>query len=185
MDFNIYTKEEAPQESQPLLEAAEQQMGFVPNLLGELAESPAVLEGYLSLSEIVGKTDLTPVEQQLAILAVSVENDCHYCTAAHTTTLKKQLNADADIVNAVQRGEELADERLNALVNYARHVVQSRGFVDESELKAFLNAGYTKGNVLEINLIVALKTISNYTNHIADTPLDDVFEPEKVEVEAA
>lgn len=185
MDYTIYTKENAPTQSQPLLKTAEDQMGFVPNLLGELAESPATLEGYLNLSETVGKTNFTPVEQQLVILAVSVENECHYCTAAHSTILKKQLKADENIVESVRNDNSLPDERLDALVNYSRHVVRSRGFVDKSKLEAFLETGYTKRHVLEINLIIALKTISNYTNHIANTPLDDVFEGERLESEAA
>jgi len=60
-------------------------------------------------------------------------------------------------------------------------VVTSRGFVDEEDLQAFIDAGYSKQNVLEVNLIIALKTISNYTNHLADTPLDEAFEAEKLE----
>lgn len=181
MDFTIYTTENAPEESKPLLNAARENFGFVPNLLGEFAESPAVLEGYLTLSEIVGKTDFTPKEQQLAILAVSIENECHYCSAVHSTILKNQMNVDDAIVNAVRHGDPLSDEKLDVLVNYVRKAVKSRGFVDEADLQAFIDAGYSKRQALKVNLIIALKTISNYTNHLADTPIDEAFEPEKLE----
>lgn len=181
MDFNIYTTENAPEESKPLLNAAKDNFGFVPNLLGEFAESPAVLEGYLKLNEIIGKTDFTPKEQQLAILAVSIENNCHYCSAVHSTILRNQLDVDDQIVDAVRNEEALADEKLNVLVKYVRKTVADRGFVDESDLQVFLNAGYTKRQALEVNLIIALKTISNYTNHLASTPLDEAFQPEKLE----
>lgn len=184
MDFTIYSTDNAPEESKPLLNAAKENFGFVPNLLGEFAESPATLEGYLTLNEIVGKTDFSPKEQQLAILAVSIENKCHYCSAIHSTILKNQLDVDESIVEAVRNGEPLVNEKLNALVTFVRKLVSQRGFVDEADIQAFVDAGYTKRHVLELNLIIALKTISNYTNHLANTPLDEPFQPEKLEFAA-
>lgn len=184
MDFTIHSHKTAPDNSKPLLKAVEEKYGFVPNLMGEFAESPAVLEGYLQLNEAVSKTDFTPAEQQLAILAISTENRCHYCIAVHSTVLKKQLEVDEEIVDAVRNGEPLPDDKLDALVNYARTVVSERGFVSEEDQKRFLDAGYSKRNVLEINLLIGLKTISNYTNHLADTPVDETFKPEEVELEA-
>lgn len=185
MEFTIYNTENAPNESQPLLQAAKENFGFVPNLLGEFAESPAVLEGYLKLNEIVGKTEFSPAEQQLAILTVSIENKCHYCSAIHSTILRNQLNVDDAIVDAVRNGFPLPDDKLNALVDYVRKSVRNRGFVEESDLQAFLEAGYSKRQALEVNLIIALKTISNYTNHLADTPLDEPFKAEKLEFQTA
>lgn len=185
MDFTIYTTENAPEESKPLLSAAKENFGFVPNLLGEFAESPAVLEGYLKLNEIIGKTDFTPKEQQLAILAVSIENKCHYCSAIHSTILKNQLDVDESIVEAVRNGEPLVNKKLDALVTYVRKAVAKRGFVDEADIQTFIDAGYSKRQVLEVNLIIALKTISNYTNHLAGTPLDEAFQSEKLEFAVA
>jgi len=181
MNFPIHNIDNAPEDAKRLLKAAKENFGFVPNLLGEFAEAPAVLEGYLTLNEIVGKTDFSPVEQQLAILAVSIENKCHYCSAIHSTILKNQLDVDEAIVNAVRNGDPVPDEKLNALVTYVIKAVNRRGFVEEEDLQAFIEAGYSKRNLLEVNLIIALKTISNYTNHLADTPLDEAFEAEKVE----
>lgn len=181
MNFTIYDIDNAPEESQPLLKAAKENFGFVPNLLGEFAEAPAVLEGYLTLNEIVGKTNFSPKEQQLAILAVSIENECHYCSAIHSTILRNQIGADDAIVDAVRNGETLPNAKLDVLVSYVRTAVKSRGHVDESDLQAFVDAGYSKQNALEVNLIIALKTISNYTNHLANTPLDEPFQPEKLE----
>ena len=102
----------------------------------------------------------------------------------HSTILKNQLNTDDKIVNAVRNGETVPDEQLNALVNYVRKSVKKRGFVDESDLQSLLAAGYSKRHLLEVNLIIALKTISNYTNHLAGTPLDKAFAPESVEFAA-
>ncbi|NGP77998.1 carboxymuconolactone decarboxylase family protein [Balneolaceae bacterium YR4-1] len=185
MNFTIYTTENAPEESKPLLDAAKDKFGFLPNLLGEFAESPALLEGYLQLNDIVGKTSFSEIEQQLAILAVSVENKCHYCTAVHSTILKNQLNVDESVVESVRKEETLVNPKLNTLVSFVRKVVAERGFISENDLESFLEAGYTKQQALEVNLIVALKTISNYTNHLADTPLDEAFQPDKLEFATA
>lgn len=185
MDFKIYSSDNAPEDAQPLLNAAEEKFGFVPNLLGEFAESPAVLEGYLKLDEIVGKTEFTPVEQQIAILAVSVENECHYCSAVHSTILKNQLDVEEEIVESVRKGNPVSDKKLNALVNYVQETVKKRGNQNDSVVETFLDAGFSKRQALEVNLIIALKTISNYTNHLADTPVDEAFKPEKLEFSAA
>ena len=185
MNFTIYNIENAPEDAKPLLKAAKDNFGFVPNLLGEFAEAPVVLEGYLKLNEIIGKSSFSPQEQQAAILAVSIENECHYCSAIHSTILKNQLNTDEAIVNAVRNGDSVPDTKLDALITYVRTAVEKRGNVSDQDLQAFLDAEYTKQNVLEVNLIIALKTISNYTNHIADTPLDEAFQPEKIEFETA
>jgi alkylhydroperoxidase family enzyme len=114
-------------------------------------------------------------------LAVSIENECHYCSAIHSNILKNQLNTDESVVNAVRNGETLSNAKLNALVTYARTVVEKRGHVSDEDIQAFIDAGYTMQNVLEVNLITALKTISNYTNHIAVTPLDEAFQAESIE----
>lgn len=185
MDFTIHTIENAPEQSKPMLEAAQNQMGFLPNLMAEFAAAPAVLKGYLKLDEAVRESSFSSKEQQLAILAVSIENECDYCTAVHSTVLKNQIKADEDLVNAVRNGERLKDDKLNALVTYARKVVRQRGRMEEQDLVDFTQAGYNQQNILELNLIVALKTISNYTNHMANTPLDDAFVEEKVKLETA
>ena len=185
MNFTIYTSEDAPEKSQPLLKAAEEQFGFLPNLLGELAESPATLKAYLKLNEIVGETTFSPKEQQLAILAASVENECHYCSAAHSTILKNQLNVDESIVEAVRNETDLPDPKLNALVRFVRETVRNRGFAEDHKVKQFLEAGYSKQHILEVNLIIALKTISNYTNHLAQTPVDEPFRAEEIEFATA
>jgi len=180
MNFTIYNIDNAPEDAKQLLSAAEDNFGFVPNLLGEFAEAPTVLEGYLKLNEIIGKTSFTPQEQQVAILTVSIENECHYCSAIHSTILKNQLNTDDEVVTAIREQKTVPDKKLNTLVNYTQKAVEKRGHVTDADIQEFLDGGYTKQNVLEVNLIIALKTISNYTNHIADTPLDEAFQSESI-----
>tara|TARA_A100001391_G_scaffold160599_1_gene119296 strand:- start:264 stop:836 length:573 start_codon:yes stop_codon:yes gene_type:complete len=176
-EFNLYDETNAPEAARPVLKTAKGAFGFVPNLLGTLAESPATAEAYLTLAGIVDKTSLTPAERQVVLLAVSYENTCHYCMAAHST-LAGGAGVDAATLDALRSGAALPDARLDALAQFARTMVQERGYASEADIKAFLDAGFTKANIFDVITATALKTISNYANHIAETPVDDAFKPQ-------
>jgi AhpD family alkylhydroperoxidase len=143
----------------------------VPNLQSGMAESPELLTAYSTLWDLFSKTSFSQVEQQVVYLTVNYENECHYCMAGHTQLAKMQNIEDA-IVQAIRDGKQLSDAKLEALHSFTPKVVRNRGFVADYEVDAFLAAGYTKRNVLEVILGVGTKTLSNYTNHIVHTQLD-------------
>ena len=169
--FTSYTIETAPSGSKPILEAVKKGFGFVPNLQANMAESPELLAGYSALWDLFSKTTLTPHEQQVVYLTSNFENNCHYCMAGHTTLAKMQ-HMDPAVIEALRNGTVLPDAKLEALHRFATIVVSARGFAKDADIEAFLAAGYTKQNVLEVVLGVATKVMSNYTNHIAHTELD-------------
>lgn len=173
--FTLYTPDDAPGKSGELLEGAQSKMGFLPNLYAMLAESDAALQAYLDLSALVAKgTDFSPAEQQLVLLVSSVENDCRYCVAAHSSGARL-AKLDKAIIEAVRTGQPVSDPRLEALRRFTEAVVIKRGHVQE-EMETFLAAGFTRRQVLEVVLCVSMKTLSNYANHIVDTPLDTMLQ---------
>ncbi len=174
--FVILTVDSAPIEARPALQAAQGKFGFLPNLLGELAAAPAALQAYLTLNELLGKTSFSPAAQQVILITVSRTNDCDYCVAAHTAGAKMAKLAD-DQIDAVRRGGPLADPQLEALRAFTAAVVEQRGHVSEVQLQDFLTSGHTQAQVFEVLVGVAMKTLSNYANHIADTPLDPQLQP--------
>lgn len=174
--FTVHTTETAPEAARPYLEGAAKSYGFVPNLLGALAEAPAALEGYIALSGIFDKSSFSNTEKQVVTLAVSRENECDYCMAAHSTIAAMQ-GIDAAVIEALRDGEPIADARLEALSRFTEIVSAQRGWVDDADIQAFLDAGFNRQNILEVVLAVSLKTLSNYTNHIAKPPVDAAFEP--------
>lgn len=174
-DFPIHTAETAPPASRPFIEAARKAFGLVPNLIGEFSESPAVVEGYLALAGAYQKTSFTPLEREVVLIAASVENSCHYCVAAHTTVTQAQ-KLDQSVIDQVRAGGPIADAKLEALRSFTTKLVRERGWVSDADVQDFLRAGYSKANVLEVVLGIGLKTISNYVNHIAETPLDAPFQ---------
>lgn len=175
-DFTFHDTDSAPDAAKPILEGAARKYGFTPNILRGLAEAPALLEGYTTLSGIFDKTSFSPVERQVALLAINYYNNCTYCMAAHSGAAMK-AGIDAAVLKALREGKTLPDAKLEALRAFATAVVEERGFVPEAALKAFYDAGYGKQQVLEVVLAAGFKTLSNYANHILETPLDQQFKP--------
>jgi uncharacterized peroxidase-related enzyme len=168
----------APEASKPVLEKIQKAYGFIPNLMATFANSPAVLQGYLAMDGVFEKGTFSPIERQLILLAASVENKCNYCAAAHSTIAKAFLKAPAETIAAVRDGKPLADRKQNALVNLVREIVRERGLASHAAVDTFLEAGYEKPQVMELLLGVALKTVSNYLDHLSPTKIDPAFAAE-------
>ncbi|MEL6350089.1 MAG: carboxymuconolactone decarboxylase family protein [Myxococcota bacterium] len=173
--YPVQTAQTAPEGSRDLLQGIQKTLGFIPNLYGTMANNPAVLAGYLGLSEAFSKTSFRPQEQQLILLAASTLNGCDYCVAAHST-VAQMVKLDAGLLHSVRNSTPLADARLDALVNFTRTIVAERGWVSEDVIDAFVAAGWDRRQVPEVILGVSLKTFSNYFNHINQTEVDAAFQ---------
>lgn len=169
MDFTIHRIETAPQDSQAALIHAKETFGFIPNLEGVLAESPALLKGGMALWDLFSSSSFSSIEQQIIYLTINYENECHYCMAAHTGLAKLEGVSPEDI-EALRNGTSLTDPKLQALRHFTQQMVKTRGWVEEYELETFIAAGYTKQQVLEVILGIVVKVIHNYTNNLAKTP---------------
>ena len=176
--FTTHTVDSAPEASKPLLENIEKAFGFVPNLMGNMAEAPAILEAYMTLSGIFKKTDLSETERQVILITSNRLNGCKYCMAAHTATSLK-AGVPQDVLDSLRDNTPIADPKLEALRQFSIVMVESRGWPSQADAEAFLAAGYTQQNMLEVILGTGLKVLSNYTNHITQTTLDERFEPFK------
>jgi uncharacterized peroxidase-related enzyme len=170
----VHTIDTAPEAARADLQAARQSMGFLPNLLGVMAEAPIALKAYLDLTDLLAKSSFTPVEQQIMMIAGSVTNQCEYCVAAHST-LAGVIRMPAPVLEALRSNSPLPETKLEALRTFVVAVINERGRVSDARIQQFLDAGYTRQNVLEVVFGVAMKTLSNYTNHIMETPLDPQF----------
>jgi uncharacterized peroxidase-related enzyme len=154
-----------------ILNAVQKAWGFVPNLHRVLAESPAALEAYSTLWGIAEKTGFTARERNIAYLAIIYENECTYCMAGHTN-LSRMAKVAPEVIAAVRENRPIADAKLEALRQFAAKVTRQRGAVSEADVAAFKAAGYDNRAVLDLLVLAATKLISNYTNHLAQTPND-------------
>jgi uncharacterized peroxidase-related enzyme len=176
-DFKVHTTSSAPADSVSSLQALERGLGFVPNLAAAMAESPTLINGFVSLRQTLAGGELTGVEREIVALAVSLENDCDYCMAAHSTFALMQ-NADQDAVSTARTGREPADPRLAALYRFARSLVTKRGHVDKEETQALLDAGYSRAALFDVVAQVGHTTLANLAHSVTKAPLDDTFAPQ-------
>ena len=173
--FTIHTIESAPEAGKPLLEASLKNNGRIPGLHGTMAAAPPLMAAYNFAHQQFMATTLTDEEKTVVWQAVNVEQNCHYCVPANTG-IAKMMKIDDAITEALRNETPLPTAKLEALRSFTLAMVRGRGFVAEEETQAFLDAGFTETNILEIILGVAQKVMSNYTNHFAKTPVDQVFQ---------
>ncbi len=172
--FTIHTADSAPAESKEQLETTQQRKGLIPNLYGVLAEAPIALEAYDTLANLLMRSSFTPTERHVVWFTINAYHDCHYCMAAHTL-LAKGEKVPEDVIETARAVGSYEDPKLEALRVFTLNLVENRGWTSPESLEAFLGAGFTKQNVLESLVVIAHKVLSNYTNHIVNTPVDDVF----------
>jgi AhpD family alkylhydroperoxidase len=173
--FQIHSAMTAPAASKPLLEQTKKNLGMIPNLERVMAESPALLEGYVHLWELFDTTSLSPIERQVVYQTANFENQCEYCVPWHTK-LAQMVGIEPSEIEALRQGAELEDPKLESLRQFTKSLILNRGKIAEVELKSFFAVGYSAQQALEVILGIAVKTMSNYTNSIAGTPLDNAVE---------
>ncbi len=152
------------------LAAVKAKIGIAPNLFSTFAQSPAVLNGYLALSDALGKGVLTAAQRDIIALAVGQANECSYCLSAHTLMGKGAGLSQEGIRKAREgKGETAIDD---AIASFARRVVDARGQVSDADLGVVRSAGLGEAHVIEIIANVAINVLTNYTNNVALTDID-------------
>ncbi|GLR17303.1 carboxymuconolactone decarboxylase family protein [Portibacter lacus] len=172
--LKVHTIDTAPEGSKSQLKESAKSFGRIPNLHGVLAGAPGTLEAYKKLGDLFLESSLTAEEQTVVWQTINVENECHYCVPAHTA-IAGMMKIDPALTEALRNSEPMPTPKLQALQDATLSLVRNRGHLTDSELNAFYNAGYGERQLLDIILGIAQKTISNYTNHIANTPVDKAF----------
>jgi AhpD family alkylhydroperoxidase len=176
MTFPSHDLDSAPEASKPLLEKSQKAFGRLPGLHKVLAESPQAYEGYQVLHKLFTETDFNAEELTVVWQAINVENECHYCVPAHTG-IAKMMKVSEEISEALRNETALPTPKLEALRTFTVQMFRNRGNVNDAQMQAFFDAGYGHRAVLDVILGMAQKTMSNYVNHVAQTPVDEVFKP--------
>ncbi len=175
MPFTLYEIDTAPEPAKAELTKSQQDFGFIPNLHKVLAAAPQALEAYKYLHGQFASTSFNNTEQCVVWQTINYFHQCHYCLPAHTG-IAHMLKVDPAIIEALHRGEALSDSKLAALQSTTRALVEQRGILSDAQLAVFRDAGYGEQQLLEIVLGIAQKTLSNYANHLAQTPVDEPFQ---------
>ena len=174
--YAVHTTASAPETAAEALRTLQAAVGVIPNLAATMAESPALLRGFLALRELYATTGFSAGEVQVLSLTAAFENDCGWCVAFHTAMALKE-GVDRDAVDALRRGEAPTGPRLGPLSNFARAMVRNRGCIDPPTLQAFLAAGYSKRQALDVVMGMAFSLMANYASQLTHPPLDDFLTP--------
>ena len=159
-----------------VLDKALEQVGFIPNMYSNMVNSPGLLDTYLHGYKIFREEGgFTPTQQEVVFLVISLDNGCEYCMTAHSMLADKMSGVPADVLAAVRKGETIPDKGLDALAQFTKTMVQKRGWLSQEDIDSFVNAGFTERHALEIILAISVKTLSNYSNHLFQTEVDDMF----------
>lgn len=153
-----------------LLDGVKKAAGMLPNIHQLMANSPAVLEGYLAFAQALGKGKLSSQDREQIALAVAGFDRCEYCASAHTLLAKKAGVSPEEADNNLRgKGDT---PRASALIAFALSILKNKGFVSEEDMKAFRKAGFDDEVIVEVVAIVAMNMFTNYFNHVAGTDLD-------------
>lgn len=175
--FKYYDEDTAPAASKPLMKQSKEGFGMLPNLHRVLAESPAAYQAYLATFDLIwNQSSLSKLEAQVVFMTANFHNSCHYCTAGHSWAMDA-MGEPQDVISALRAGAPLRDPKLRALQTYTRELLEKRGHIGDERLQAFLDAGYSKAQALEVLCGLAAKLISNFTNALAHTELDAPMKP--------
>lgn len=170
--FTLYDENSAPASTKETLVDLRKAYGMIPNLYGYLAESPVALNAYLHINDqLMNKSSLTPAQVQVALLAISAENGCEFCVAAHSW-VSETVEANPQTVSAIRAGGVIEDSKDKALVQLVQAIVKERGYPAEELIQQFLDEGHTKENLFDLLVCNMLKSLSNYANHITQTELN-------------
>lgn len=173
--FNIHNVETAPEKSKAILAASLKTNGMIANLHGVMAEAPELLMAYQELGKLFINTSFDKDELTVVWQTINVEHNCTYCVPAHTA-IANSMKVDPSLTEALRDQKAMPTPKLQALQDMTLNVVRKRGNVSDEDISAFFAAGYAQRQLLEIILGVSQKVISNYVNHIAETPVDKPFQ---------
>jgi uncharacterized peroxidase-related enzyme len=175
LTYPIHTIASAPEKSKPVLEQLQQAFGIIPNLAAAISNSPKLLTAFAAVFQQVHSSSLTEQEIQIVLLTDAVANSCSYAVAFHTALALKQ-GVSSEQTDAIRARRAPQDRRFAALSTVARTLIEKRGHLNEQERDAFIAAGFTKEQILEVIAVVAASTITNYAGTIAHPPLEVEFQ---------
>lgn len=175
--LTLHTPETAPSASRHWIDKALANNGYLPNLIGVLANAPAALEAYFTIGDINANASLDLAEREVVQITAARLNGCEFCVAGHSALALKKAGLQIPQVVALQRGESTGEPRFDALAAFVAALITRRGAVADAELRDFLAAGYGEAQALEVVLGVSLATLCNYANVLAQSPVNPQLGP--------
>lgn len=167
--FQVPTRDEVSPANQALFDTLKKGLGMVPNLYATLALSEHALGSCLAFQS--ARSSITGKAREVVNLVVSQVNGCEYCLAAHTVIGGMVGFTPAQILE-IRGGSARFDARLDALARLVTHIAVERGHADPVQVQAFLDAGWTPEQLVDVVMVIGDKTVTNYLHGVTRVPVD-------------
>ncbi|HEY4381715.1 MAG TPA: peroxidase-related enzyme [Acidobacteriaceae bacterium] len=168
--IELPTREQAPAETHEILDATQQRLGFLPNGLRLLSLSPSALRAYVGLQTALTQA-LDEKTREAVALAVSQANGCNYCIATHCFITHANSQTSPDEMTLNREGKS-ADPKRAAAAAFAKRIIDTHGKVSDADLAAVRVAGYSDGEIVELTVVAARYTLTNFLNNMSDVDID-------------
>ncbi|OEK04620.1 carboxymuconolactone decarboxylase family protein [Roseivirga misakiensis] len=176
--FKMDEASNEPEEVKEVFDWYKENFGFVPNLAKVLSASPATLRAYwLTQTQLSQYGLLTAEEHNIIQMAIAVENRCKYCASGHQMAGEVFFGSAEDDLIALRNESQISNEKFDALRSFALAIYRNQGRVSDDVLNAFLAKGYSKAQAIEVVTNIAVKVLSNLSNQLAITAIDEPFAP--------
>lgn len=167
---NSVTEEKASAKIKPIYDMLHKKLGRVPNIFLNMGNAPSVLSGYLALNEAASHTALNPKIREQIALIVGQTNQCNYCLSAHSA-IAGSLGLKQEEILSARKGKA-STPKDQAILQFAKHMVENKGHMKDTEIAELKNAGVSDEEMLEIVMLVSLNIFTNYFNLLTDPSID-------------
>ena len=175
--FPVPDHDDLPEDVRDRIEEETERAGFTPNVFEAFAYKPSHFRAFFDYHDAL--TEDTPLEREeveMLVVAVSGVNDCLYCVVAHGALLRIFAEAPklADQLATNHRTADLSEAH-RTMLDFAVELTETPGRVDDEDLAALREAGFSTEEMWDITSVVALFNLSNRMATVADMRPNDEF----------
>lgn len=173
MRLTVHTPDTAPEQAKDRMQMVQKANGFIPNLIGVLANSPQALEMYQEVGKMNAANSLTPQEIEVVQITAAAYNGCNFCVAGHSKLAKLKLAMPDEVIAALKTRTDIENHpKYQALAQFTMALIEHRGAVSDEAIAQIKSAGYNDQHILDVVMGVALATLCNYANNVAKTDIN-------------
>ncbi len=122
------------------------------------------------------KASLTAVEKKIGFVPNLLRLLANAPVSLEAYMSLSAINTRSSLTLAHRSSQPLPDPQLDAIAQFTRAVIASRGHVADHDLEAFRAAGFDDAAALEVVLGVSFATLCNFTNNLGRPPLNQQWE---------
>lgn len=167
-----------PDDIREIYQKNREKLGFVPNVFRAYARRPEHFRAFMAYHDVLmkGPGNLSRVEREAIVVAVSSENRCQYCMVAHGAALRvlSKNPAMAEQIANNWRTAEL-EPRMHAMLAFASRVNEPGFAATEHEIDQMHLAGFSDDDIWDIAAIASFFGFSNRMAGVMNMRPNDEF----------